>query len=112
MSIQDLLNEDIGANAAPTEDALLSTISTSSQALLAPNPNRLAFIFVNLSGVDMYLRPHGAVAASNGIIISPLGGSLTVRWRDDFMLPSEDWYALAASGTQNFYHVSLILQPE
>tara|TARA_R110000824_G_scaffold137591_1_gene301760 strand:- start:456 stop:791 length:336 start_codon:yes stop_codon:yes gene_type:complete len=111
MSIQDLLNEDIGANAAPVEDALLSTIATASGQLLTPNPNRLAFIFVNLSGVDVYLRPHGTVTASNGILLAPLGGSLTVRWRDDFMMPSEDWYALAASGTANFYLVSLILQP-
>ena len=111
MSIYDLLNESLGVNASPKEDALISTVGTSSAQLLRNNPNRVAFIMVNLSGGDIFLRPQSDATTSEGVQITPQGGSVVVRWQDDFLLPAEAWYAIGSVASSNFYLISLLLLP-
>jgi hypothetical protein len=59
----------------PTHSAPSISASQSTVALAA-NPNRLYALFVNYSDTVIWLTFGGTAAASSGIPLAPLGGSL------------------------------------
>jgi hypothetical protein len=80
-----------------------STVGVAVSTILKNNPNRLSFIFVNLSGNAIYISPNNDVSSSDGIYIAPNGGRAILQWDVDFELVSMEWFAIAAGAGSNYY---------
>lgn len=110
-ALHDLIAQEVGARARAEEDALTTTVTTAGVQVLRDNPLRLGFVVINLGSYAVYLRPRRPATTSAGIRLVSNGGSLSVLWRDDLVLPGLDWWAISESGDSTIYLVSIIAEP-
>jgi len=74
--------------------SLTLTVATTATQVLKNNPNRLAFILVNLSANVGYFAPVQTVSSSAGIRAAASGGSFAFIWNEDFDLVALEWFAI------------------
>ena len=65
--------------------------------------DRGALLMLNLSAATIYVAPNTLVAATRGIFLGANGGSLALVLRDDLVLPTLQWWALAAAAASDLY---------
>lgn len=109
LSLRELLEARFGTRGFPNENPEnLASIGVTAQRLLRGNPNRIAFLYINLSVDTHYLRFGAAPSATNGIQVGPGGGSVRVFYIDDFDLPAYEWNVLGAAAGGAFYCVEYV----
>lgn len=112
LSVYDYLDARFGVDVRSRRNPLgLATIAVTATRILPRNPNRYAFLFVNLSAGSIFLLDSPLVSATNGILVAPNGGSVSVSVEEDFSLPAEEWSALAPLGATEFLLISLEGEP-
>ena len=100
----DILRAEYGLGELMEQEFPSVAISAvTSSEILTPDPNRLSITFINTGTTSIVVRPVGVVSALNGITISPSGGLLSLMWREDTILPTRRWSALALVGAGTMY---------
>lgn len=74
-----------------------SVVSSSVSQIMVQNPNRLAFVFFNLSSNVMFLLPAGQATIIRGIRIAP-GSGVFFNYKEDLTLPAYPWTAITDAG--------------
>jgi hypothetical protein len=88
---------------------------TSAQAgvaaarLMAQNPNRVAWILVNLSSANLYIRPGRAPTSTVGIPLAPSEWR-SALYREDFALVGLEWQIIASAAAADYYLLEVLLQ--
>lgn len=73
------------------------------------NADRVGLIIVNVSLNPVFIGVSQAtVQATNGILLNPSGGAVTMQVRDDWTLPSSAWWGEATGGSAQIYVLELI----
>lgn len=100
-NVQDLIRGEFGAPAIIEQDPDNDgDIGTTSELLLRRDPNRAGLFIINLGSNTVLLNPGGQPAtATRGIRLDANGGSISMNWRDDFVLPTEEWHAIAITAS-------------
>jgi hypothetical protein len=100
MTLKDLLLEQFKVKTRTIVNPLRATLDTTAKKVLDDNPNRLAWIIVNLSTTTAYLGLDRDVGANKGILLSPNGGSAMMIWDEDFETTGwEIWGKAGADGS-------------
>lgn len=102
-SIQDMLSSRYHVRITTREAAVGFTVGVAAALIVPNNPRRLAIVFVNLSANNIYVSPDNDVAADHGIVLVPNGGTLSLNYREDLVLPSLAWYGISAGAGSDFY---------
>ena len=108
-TVQDLLKEQLNLDGFTRENREGTTVGTTPEIVARQNPNRPALLIINLSIVDMFARPRAAPSSSSGIRIGPGGGSMVVRWDEDFELPTAEWQLIADAALSAYYLLEFLL---
>ncbi len=106
LNARDLIEKEYGVHTTETEDPLIAAAGAVAARLLSNNPRRIGFVLINLSVNPIYLSLTAAVAATRGIYLAPNGGFVTMNLRDDFTLPTREWWVIAPAGASNLYCLS------
>jgi hypothetical protein len=101
-NVADLIAEELGVQVTTRDNELISSVGAARAMLLKNSPHRVAFLFVNLSPVSMYLGHFNDVATSKAILVGSGGGNVLVWWKEDFDLPTREWWVLADAAASNF----------
>jgi hypothetical protein len=97
-SIRDLIAAELGIDTIRVSDNPLGVdVDTADKIILKADPMRYAFVLVNVSANNVYIKPRRAVVGTAGILVAASGGFIAFNWRDDLILPAVEWHALAAS---------------
>lgn len=89
----------------------VATAAGAAQAV--PNDaDALALVFVNFGAFDIFLTLKANPTASSGIRLVANGGTATLTVRDDFTLPSREWFATSPGGASSLYSLRLRFQGE
>lgn len=107
-NLPTLLEREFGATIRTITDPVVSSVGTSAVEFLRQDPNRVAFLIVNLGVSDLYVGLGPDVASTKGIIIGNSGGSMSVNYKEDGDLPGRSWWILSASGTVNFHTMAVV----
>lgn len=107
-SLDELLQAEYGFRSVPRVNRTASQAATTVTKIMNNNPKRVYANIVNLGSNDVYIMIDNAVSSSRGIYVSPNGGSVTLKWRDDFHLLEHEWYAIAITAASNL----LVLEGE
>jgi len=81
----------------------ITQVGTSVVQILRNNPDRLAYLILNLSSNDMYVGFSNEVSSTNGILLVSAGGMFSVNVRDDFELPVKEVYAVSTGANSPIY---------
>jgi hypothetical protein len=71
------------------------------------DPNAGALTFINTGANDIFLKLRQDLAATNGIRLAANGGSVSLTMRDDFTLPTREWFAASPAGASSLYILRL-----
>lgn len=110
-TLADLLNGFLGLQARPRTNPEGSSLGTAVARVLGNNPNRVGFLFINLSTVNMYLAPLDVPTTTKAIIVGPGGGNLSAVWLEDFDLCGYEWNGLADAVASNYLAIEYVTQP-
>jgi len=79
------------------------SIGITSTLLVNNDPERVHLTIINLSVNTVVVAPFQGVTLTNGIVLAPSGGSITMNVREDLQLPSLNWYAIAGAPASNLF---------
>ena len=108
-TVSDLLKAQLNLDGFTRENPESAVIGVAAEIVARNNPNRAALLIINLSTVDMFARPRVVPTANAGIRIGPGGGSMVVRWDEDFELPTAEWQLIANAAASPYYLLEFLL---
>jgi len=109
MTLKDLLEQQYKVKTRLVINPLgVTSVGITVSQLLPNNPNRLAWMLVNLSANDLYIAFERDVSVNKGIYLSPTGGSVKFLWSEDFELVGYEVYAIATGATSAIYLVEVV----
>lgn len=107
-TLYDLLQSVYGISGIHRINPLVDEIDIALTRILPSNPNRLAFVFINLSDQNIYLSPDSDAGADHGIWIAPNGGSFIVQWDKDLILPTLEWNGVAGADNSDIFIIEIL----
>ena len=101
-TLADLLMERFKVKTRPRVDPLgVSPIGVNPVVLLRNNPNRLAYIIMNLSANLVYIgltnQVNATVGTEVGLGLEPNRGFVSMVWDEDFDMVAWAWWGIAAA---------------
>jgi hypothetical protein len=76
------------------------TVGITATRIVGNYPNRLGLTFLNLSSNVIYIGFLPNVSTTNGLRVAG-GGSLTLKFFEDFSMVSREYYAISDAGAAN-----------
>jgi hypothetical protein len=72
------------------------------------NGDRVGLIIINTGANDCFIGISSAVLITNGIRLSANGGNIVMNLRDDFTLPTRQWWTQNALGGSTLYILEIL----
>jgi len=94
-TLASLLQAQLGAATFTATNRELSSVGATAARLLRQSPYRASFLVINLSPDTLFCGPFVDVSTTKGVRLGPNGGSLVVRWHEDFSLVSYEWFVIS-----------------
>lgn len=110
MDLATLLLQQFKLKTRSVENPLLTALGAATLRVFSNNPNRLAWLFINLSANIIYLGLANDVSATKGIVVVPNGGVASMVWDEDFNMVGWDIWGIAPAGASNCYSVEVVTQ--
>lgn len=99
-SVYDLVKNELGITVGVSENPITPTIPANTVTRILPrNPRRVALTMINLGNSSVYIAPSEDVSTSKGILLTQVGGSISLTWKDDLTIVAEPWYAFSSGGS-------------
>ncbi len=112
VTLRDLVRRELGAETFVDVNRVVSSIGVAAVQIMRQQPNRLAFVVVNLSPNDIHIGPFRDVSSSKGILLPPSGGSVVSIYTEDFDLVGYEWFGIAAAAASAILVVEWLTQRE
>ena len=96
--VYSLIRDELGVDSVESVRNTVVSAGVAGVQLWKQDPQRVAFVVVNLSANTVLISPGADVSATSGIALNPNGGSVTMLWRDDLHLPALEWFVIAPAG--------------
>ena len=81
----------------------LAVSATTSDEILRVDPNRLALTIINTGSFAVMVRPIGSASTTNGILLAANGGGISLFYREDYVLTTRRWTAIAIGTASTLY---------
>lgn len=106
-SVYDLVAQELGYPVTEVETD--TTVGLTVAELMGQNPRRLAFVIVNLSTGNLFVRPRGQASSTAGIRIAS-AGTLSVWYKEDYTLPAQRWSIVGDAAGLAYTLIELIME--
>jgi len=108
MPLKDVINDKFGLNTRSITNRLLNTIGVTVAQVLPHDPNRLSWTVINLGANNVYIHSTRDVSATQGILLTPNGGSVTMTWEYDFDLVGYEVWGISAGAGNAIYTIEIV----
>lgn len=107
IALADLLMERFKVRTRAVENPTGETAAEdTAKVILGNNPNRLAFVIVNLGDTPTWVALSNQVAAETyGIRLDGNGGSFSCIWDEDFQMTAWAWWIIAEAAEEPAIYV-------
>lgn len=104
MPLAQLLMERFKVKTRAVENPrAVTSLGTTAQQILGNNPNRLAWVIVNLSSNVIYIAFRDDVSNSKGVRLSANGGFASRVWDEDFEPTAWAVWGVASGASSALY---------
>jgi hypothetical protein len=86
-------------------------LNSQSSQLFKQNPNRLAWILVNLSTTDVFVTPLFRATATRGIRVPSNGGFMSLLADEDLDMVGYEWFAIASLDLSPIFWLEVLTNP-
>jgi len=93
--LSELVYEKFGIRTRAKVNPVTASLGTTATLVLKSNPNRLAWILINLSANVIYLGFSRDVSSTKGIRLNANGGLTSMIWDEDFDITGWEIYGVA-----------------
>jgi len=108
MTLQQLLDDQFKVKTRANENPVVAAIGLTEIQVLANNPNRLAWILINLSANTIYLALSRGVGATRGITVTGNGGIASMMWNEDFQMTGYEVFGIATGAASAIYVLEVV----
>ena len=107
MTLTELLEKQFGVKTRTIINPLVTSLTGNVDKVLSNNPNRLAWIIINLGSNSAYGSWLRYPSSTKGFLLSALGGTASVMWNEDFELVGSEVYVKGTTG-DTIYVVAVV----
>lgn len=97
------IEREIGVPTEPRINPDTGSVGIAVIRVLPNNPNRFAFLIINLGTAAVFIAPDNAVSLTRGIRLAPSGGVFASNWREDGHLVGWNWFAISSAAAQDIF---------
>lgn len=108
-TLKELLEKQFGVRTFHRINRDTTAVGVTVQRVLRNSPNRVAAVLVNLSANTIYISPDGSPSSTRGIRLGANGGSLILKWDEDFSMCGYEWNAIASAAASDIFIVETII---
>ena len=108
-TVRELIEQEFGVHTTERENPENQTVDATAVLLFRNNPRRLGFLVINLSANTLYIAPRPDVSSTLSIALQPNGGSITMVYKEDFTVPTREWYCIGSGVGTDFYSMEILL---
>lgn len=109
MNVADLIQKRFGILTRANPNPLVEEVMIARTQLLRNNPNRLAWIAVNLSPQNIWLALDMEVGEDHGILLTPNGGSVSFIYEEDFEACCWEVFAVAGADNSDIFILEILI---
>jgi len=106
--LRELVRKELGVDTYVKINPNLTSVSATAQKMLNNNPDRVAFVAINLGSNPIMIAPDESVSSTYGIRLDANGGSLSMYYKEDFELVGFEYWAITTTGTSTLYTIEVI----
>ena len=108
-SVYDLIREKYGVDAHVVVNRTTSDIDTTSKIIALNDPARVALVVMNLAANPVYLNPIDIATVAAGLRLDATGGSVSMDWQKDMILPALEWHGISSVANQAIIVIEVLL---
>lgn len=109
MNVAELIEKRFGMVTRAQANPLVDECMIARTRVLPNNPNRLAWIILNLSGNNVFIALDIDVADTHGILLTPNGGSATMIYEEDFEATCWEVFGVAAGDNSDIFVLEVVI---
>jgi len=109
MTAQEVLDRRWGVRTRPITNRLVSNLGTSVTKVIPNDPDRLAWLIVNLSANTVYLGLSRDVSSSKSILLQASGGSAGMVLDEDFNTVTYEVWGVASGASSAIYTIEVVM---
>jgi len=98
---QGLIDQLFGVSTEQRDGGIDVTATTSVEQFLRAYPSRIAFTFTNLGANPVFIWSDQGVATTKGLRAGPNGGSVVLKYDEDFSRVTFPWFMLSSGGSSS-----------
>ena len=110
-TLADQIRKLLGADTSTQINRVVSQIGVAAIPILRQQPNRLAFVIINLGTDQIFVGPFNNPSSTRGIQLGASGGNLTAVYFEDFELVGREWFGIANLAATDVLIMELITEP-
>jgi hypothetical protein len=99
-TLADLLADELGV--ATVSEPTSAQAGVAASTLMRQDGNRIAWLLVNLSAGNLYIRPERAPSTTVGIPLAPSEWR-SMLYREDFDLVGREWQIIGSAAALDYY---------
>lgn len=103
MALSRYIEKKYGMPTRAVENPVVAALGTTAAEVLRNNPDRLAFLVINLSANTIYLSLTRSVGSTRGIRLGPNGGHVAFNADEDGDIVGYAWYGVATGAASAIY---------
>jgi len=109
MNVAELIEKRFGMVTKAQANPLVEEVMIEQTRILPNNPNRLAWIILNLSGNNVFIALDRKVSDEHGILLTPNGGSATMIYEEDFEATCWAVFGVAAADNSDIFALEVLI---
>jgi len=109
MNVAELIEKRFGMVTKAQANPLVEEVMIAQTRVLPNNPNRLAWIILNLSANNVFIALDRKVSAAHGILLTPNGGSATMIYEEDFEATCWGVFGVAAADNSDIFALEVVI---
>ena len=102
---QSFIEGELGGPTSEEESEVVT--AAAFVTLCANDPEAVVLLLINLGSNAVYIGLQDDVSETKGIYLAANGGSVSMAIRDDYTLPTRQWFAVSPSGASTVYVLRL-----
>ena len=108
LTVDELLIDRFKTSGFPRVNPETSDADLADKTLFRANPNRLAFVVVNLSTGVIFIAPLGAAASTRGIRLNANGGLIAMDYESMFQAVAYEWHVIGDADNLALFSMEIV----